>query len=66
VEPEATEWLVDAGYSAEYGIRELGRVMDRHVRGPIGAMSADGELSRRAVSGLPLVLRREGDGVLFF
>ena len=66
VEPEATEWLVDAGYSAEYGIRELGRVLDRHVRGPIGAMSADGELSRRAVSGLPLVLRRKGDGVLFF
>jgi ATP-dependent Clp protease ATP-binding subunit ClpA len=66
VEPDAAEWLVDAGYSAEYGIRELGRVIDRHVRGPIGAMSADGELSRRTVSRKPLVLRREGDGVRFF
>jgi ATP-dependent Clp protease ATP-binding subunit ClpA len=66
VEPEAAEWLVGAGYSAEYGIRELGRVIDRHVRGPIGAMSADGELSRRAASGRPLALRSEGDGVRFF
>jgi ATP-dependent Clp protease ATP-binding subunit ClpC len=65
VEPEAAEWLVDAGYSAEYGIRELGRVIDRHVRGPIGAMSADGELSRRAASKQPLALRKEGDGVRF-
>ena len=63
VEPEAMEWLVASGYSAEYGIRELGRVIDRHVRGPIGAMSAEGELSRRAASGEPLALCREGDGV---
>ena len=65
VEPEAKEWLVAAGYSAEYGIRELGRVIDRHVRGPIGAMSAEGELSLRAEKGQPLVLRKEGDGVRF-
>jgi ATP-dependent Clp protease ATP-binding subunit ClpA len=63
IEPEAKEWLVSAGYSAEYGIRELGRIIDRHVRGPIGEMSADGELSRRAAKGQPLVLRREGEGV---
>jgi ATP-dependent Clp protease ATP-binding subunit ClpA len=65
VEPEAKDWLVAAGYSAEYGIRELGRVIDRHVRGPIGAMSAEGELSRRSAMGQPLVLRKEGEGVLF-
>jgi ATP-dependent Clp protease ATP-binding subunit ClpC len=63
VEPEAKEWLVAAGYSAEYGIRELGRVIDRHIRGPIGAMSADGELSRRVAAGEILLLRKEGDGV---
>ncbi|NJD63173.1 MAG: ATP-dependent Clp protease ATP-binding subunit [Deltaproteobacteria bacterium] len=65
VRPEAKEWLAAAGYSAEYGIRELGRVIDRHVRGPIGVMSAEGELARRAASGQPLVLRREGEGVGF-
>ena len=63
VEPEARDWLAAAGYSPEYGIRELGRVVDRHVRGPIGAMSAEGELARRALSGKPLVLRKEGEGV---
>src|SRR5512134_268780 len=63
VDPEAMEWLVASGYSAEYGIRELGRVIDRHVRGPIGAMSAEGELSRRAASGEPLALRKEGEGL---
>jgi ATP-dependent Clp protease ATP-binding subunit ClpC len=65
VEPEAEEWLVGAGYSAEYGIRELGRVVDRHVRGPIGVMSAEGELFRRAAKGDPLVLRKEAEGVRF-
>jgi len=63
VEPEAKEWLAVAGYSAEYGIRELGRVIDRHVRGPIGEMSAKGELSRRVAAGEILLLRKEGDGV---
>jgi ATP-dependent Clp protease ATP-binding subunit ClpA len=65
VEPEAKDWLAAAGYSSEYGIRELGRVIDRHVRAPIGAMSAEGELGRRALSGKPLILRKEGDGVRF-
>ena len=65
VEPEAREWLAGAGYSEEYGIRELGRVIDRFVRGPIGTMSADGELERRAASGRPLVLREGGEGVRF-
>ncbi|MBI5419855.1 MAG: ATP-dependent Clp protease ATP-binding subunit [Deltaproteobacteria bacterium] len=60
IEPEARDWLAETGYSPEYGIRELGRVIDRHVRGPIGIMSAEGELSRRAASGLPVVLRKEG------
>ncbi len=63
VDPEAREWLAEAGYSEEYGIRELGRVIDRYVRGPIGTMSASGELERRAASGEPLVLRKEGEGV---
>jgi ATP-dependent Clp protease ATP-binding subunit ClpA len=63
IDPEAREWLVAAGYSAEYGIRELGRVIDRHVRGPIGEMSADGELSRRARNEQPISLRKEGEGV---
>ncbi|HEY7585262.1 MAG TPA: ATP-dependent Clp protease ATP-binding subunit [Candidatus Deferrimicrobiaceae bacterium] len=63
IDPEAREWLVAAGYSAEYGIRELGRVIDRHVRGPIGEMSADGELARRARKDQPISLRKEGEGV---
>ncbi len=64
VEPEAGEWLAAAGYSAEYGIREMERVVDRWVRGPIGTMSANGELERRAASGRPVVLRKGGEGVL--
>jgi ATP-dependent Clp protease ATP-binding subunit ClpA len=63
IDPEAMEWLADAGYSAEYGIRELGRVIDRYVRGPIGGLSAEGELARRAEKGNPLILRKEGNEV---
>ncbi|MBI5576231.1 MAG: ATP-dependent Clp protease ATP-binding subunit [Deltaproteobacteria bacterium] len=66
VEPDAKDWLAVAGYSAEYGIRELGRVVDRYVRGPIGVLSAEGELARRAFSGIPLVLRKEGEEVRLF
>jgi ATP-dependent Clp protease ATP-binding subunit ClpC len=60
IEPEVREWLAAAGYSAEYGIRELGRVVDRYVRGPIGALSVEGRLSHRAEGRVPIVLRMEG------
>ena len=63
VEPEAMEWLAAAGYSTEYGIRELGRVVDRHVRGPIGQMVAEGKLGRHAAESRPVVVRRTAEGI---
>ncbi len=63
VEPEALEWLAAAGYSTEYGIRELGRVVDRYVRGPIGQLAAEGKLARHAAEARPVVVRRTAEGI---
>ncbi|MCL5966186.1 MAG: ATP-dependent Clp protease ATP-binding subunit [Deltaproteobacteria bacterium] len=64
VEPEARDWIADQGYSREYGVRELGRVIDRWIRGPIGRMSAEGKLGPLAGSGRSLTVRRAGEGVV--
>jgi hypothetical protein len=37
--------------------------VDRWIRAPIGAMSAEGELGRRAASGTPLRVRKTPEGV---
>ncbi|MGE5190009.1 MAG: AAA family ATPase, partial [Gemmatimonadota bacterium] len=63
VEPDAMEWLAAAGSSAEYGIRELGRVVDRYVRGPIGQMVAEGKLGRHAAALRPVIVRKTAEGV---
>ena len=63
VEPDALEWLAAAGYSTEYGIRELGRVVDRCVRGPIGQMVAEGKLGRHAAESRPVIVRRTTEGI---
>ena len=62
-EPEALEWLAAAAYGSEYGIRELGRLVDRYIRGPIGQMAAEGTLTRRAAESRPVVVRRSPDGI---
>ncbi len=64
VEPEAREWLAEAGYSPEYGVRELGRVIDRWIRGPISEQSAMGMLWRKRGANAPVVVRREGEGIV--
>jgi len=63
VEPDAAEWLAAEGYQPEYGVRELARVVDRWIRAPIGAMSAEGELARKAASGKPLKVRKTAEGI---
>jgi len=63
VEPDAAEWLAAEGYQPEYGVRELARVVDRWIRAPIGAMSAEGELARKAASGKPLKVRKTPEGI---
>jgi ATP-dependent Clp protease ATP-binding subunit ClpA len=63
VDPEAAEWLSAEGYQPEYGVRELARAVDRWIRAPIGAMSAEGELARRAASGAPLKVRKTTGGL---
>jgi ATP-dependent Clp protease ATP-binding subunit ClpC len=63
VEEDAAEWLASEGYRPEYGVRELARAIDRWVRGPIGAMSAEGELARRAAAGLPVKVRKAPEGL---
>ena len=64
VEPEAREWLVEKGYSVEYGVRELARVIDRWVRGPISERSARGVLGSGRGAGTPVVVRREQEGIV--
>jgi ATP-dependent Clp protease ATP-binding subunit ClpC len=63
MDADAAEWLAAEGYQPEYGVRELARAVDRWVRAPIGAMSAEGELARRAASGLPLYVRKAAEGL---
>jgi len=64
VEPEAREWLAETGYSPEYGVRELARVIDRWVRGPISELSARGLLGREKGAGAPVVVRRTEEGIV--
>ncbi len=63
VEPEAREWLADAGYSSEYGVRELARVIDRWVRGPISELSARGRFAAPREEKTSVVVRRTGQGI---
>jgi len=63
IEAEAVDWLAAEGYQPQYGVRELARAVDRWIRAPIGAMSADGELGRRAASGTPLKVRKTVEGL---
>ena len=64
VEPAAREWLAAEGYSPEFGIRELGRVVDRWVRGPVSEMSATGKLESAVRSGRPVVVKRGPGGIV--
>jgi ATP-dependent Clp protease ATP-binding subunit ClpC len=63
VTEEAEEWLAAEGYRPDYGVRELARAVDRWVRGPIAAMSAQGELARRAGAGIPLKILKVPEGL---
>ena len=63
MDAEAADWLAAEGYLPEYGVRELARAVDRWVRAPIGAMSADGELSRKAAAGTPVKVRKTPEGI---
>jgi ATP-dependent Clp protease ATP-binding subunit ClpA len=41
--PRATRsWLIDKGYSKEYGARELKRCLDKHILQPLSDLIADG------------------------
>ncbi len=61
VDADAADWLAAEGYRPEYGVRELARAVDRWIRAPIGAMSADGELARKAASGTPVKVRKTAE-----
>jgi ATP-dependent Clp protease ATP-binding subunit ClpA len=63
MDADAADWLAGEGYKPEYGVRELARAVDRWIRGPIGAMSAEGELARKAASGKPLKVRKTAEGL---
>jgi ATP-dependent Clp protease ATP-binding subunit ClpC len=63
VDGDAVDWLAEEGYKPEYGVRELARAVDRWIRAPIGAMSAEGELARRAASGTPVKVRKTAEGL---
>jgi ATP-dependent Clp protease ATP-binding subunit ClpC len=63
VEDDAASFLAAEGYNPEYGVRELARAIDRWIRSPIGAMSAAGELSRKAADGVPVTVRKSPGGL---
>jgi ATP-dependent Clp protease ATP-binding subunit ClpC len=64
VTEEAASFLAAEGFHPDYGVRELARAVDRWVRGPIGALSAEGELARRSASGVPLRIRKAPGGLV--
>jgi ATP-dependent Clp protease ATP-binding subunit ClpA len=64
VTEEAASFLAAEGYHPDYGVRELARAVDRWVRGPIGALSAEGELARRSASGAPVRIRKGPGGLV--
>ena len=61
VEPEAREWLAKEGNSPEYGIRELGRAIDRWIRGPVSELIAAGKLEP---GDRPVVARKGPEGIV--
>ncbi len=63
VDGDAAAFLAAEGYHPEYGVRELARVVDRWIRSPLGAMSAAGELARKAAASLPVTVRKSPDGL---
>ncbi len=63
VEEDAASFLAAEGYNPDYGVRELARAIDRWIRSPIGAMSAAGDLSRKAADGIPVTVRRGPEGL---
>jgi ATP-dependent Clp protease ATP-binding subunit ClpC len=63
VAEDAAEYLASEGYHPVYGVRELSRVIDRWIRGPIGQMSAAGDLARKAGASAPLKVLRTPEGV---
>ncbi|GAB4361785.1 MAG: ATP-dependent Clp protease ATP-binding subunit [Deltaproteobacteria bacterium] len=63
VEPAAREWLAAEGYSPEFGIRELGRVVDRWVRGAVSELGVSGGLDPSVRAGRPVVVKRSPEGV---
>ncbi len=63
VAEDAAAWLAEEGYHPEYGVRELGRAVDRWIRGPIGAMSAEGLLGRKAAENAPVMVRKTPEGI---
>lgn len=48
--PKATRnWLIEKGYSKEYGARELKRCLDRHILEPLADLIADGCIPPAAI-----------------
>ena len=45
---EATRFLARAGYSPQYGARELRRVVEKHVQMPLSRMILGGELKKNS------------------
>jgi ATP-dependent Clp protease ATP-binding subunit ClpC len=63
VTEDAAAFLAAEGYHPEYGVRELARAVDRWIRGPLGAMSAAGELGRKAAAARPVTVRKTPEGL---
>ncbi len=62
--PAARAWLAARGYRPEFGAREMGRVIHRHVKRPLADMVLFGDLSRGGLARLDvadgrLVVRAE-------
>ena len=45
---EATHFLAQAGYSPQYGARELRRAVEKHVQMPLSRMILSGELRKNS------------------
>ena len=59
--PEAVNFLIEKGFDATYGARQLRRIIQKHIEDPL----AESIIAGRIQDGVPIEVRVQGDGLVF-
>jgi ATP-dependent Clp protease ATP-binding subunit ClpC len=59
--PEAVNFLIEKGFDATYGARQLRRVIQKHIEDPL----AESIIAGRIQDGVPIEVRVQGEGLVF-